>query len=79
MAVDKQTDNIELLKQSPLSIQDGMTLLRPDGSPVPKHWSVFKEGELIEVKGSTFKVAYINESSVTLEPANLLIKEPDNE
>lgn len=43
-------------------------LIRPDGSPVPKHWSVFKVGELVVIKDSTFRVAYIGESNILFEP-----------
>lgn len=43
-------------------------LLRPDGTPVPEHWKVYSVGELVEVKGYTFKVAYIGESTLLLEP-----------
>lgn len=43
-------------------------LLRPDGSPVPIHWSVFKIGELVTIKDYTFRVAYIGESNILFEP-----------
>jgi hypothetical protein len=43
-------------------------LLRPDGTPVPKHWAVFKVGELVTLKDNTFKVAYMNEGTMVLEP-----------
>jgi hypothetical protein len=43
-------------------------LLRPDGSPVPKHWSVFKIGELVTIKDYTFRVAYVGESNILFEP-----------
>ena len=43
-------------------------LLRPDGSPVPIHWSVFKVGELVTIKDYTFRVAYIGESNILFEP-----------
>ena len=46
-------------------------LLRPDGTPVPKHWSVFQVGEQVVVKDYTFKVAYIGESTLLLEPVGL--------
>jgi hypothetical protein len=44
------------------------TLLRPDGTPVPKHWSVFRVGENVVIKEYTFKVAYIGESNILFEP-----------
>lgn len=44
------------------------TLLRPDGSPCPKHWSVFQVGEDVVIKDYTFKVAYIGETAILFEP-----------
>ena len=44
-------------------------LLRPNGEPVPAHWTIFQLGELVELKGHTFRVAYFNENTVLLEPA----------
>jgi len=43
-------------------------LVRPDGSPVPKSWTVFSIDELVEIKGYTFKVAHIGESHILFEP-----------
>lgn len=43
-------------------------LVRPDGTPVPKHWTTFKVGELVVIKGYTFEVAYIGESVILFEP-----------
>jgi hypothetical protein len=54
----------------------GSGLLRPDGSPVPKTWTVFSLGELVEIKGYTFKVAYIGETSILFEPIGIPILEP---
>jgi len=51
-------------------------LLRPDGSPVPKTWTVFSLGELVEIKGYTFRVAYIGETSILFEPIGIPILEP---
>lgn len=48
-------------------------LVRPDGSPVPKHWSVFKVGEEIVIKNYTFKVAYIGETAILFEPVGPVI------
>jgi len=48
--------------------QQRSKLLRPDGSEVPKHWSVFNVGELVVIKDYTFKVAYINDGSILFEP-----------
>ena len=46
-------------------------LLRPDGSPVPKHWSKFAVGEDVVIKDYTFRVAYIGETSILFEPVGL--------
>jgi len=46
-------------------------LLRPDGTPVPKHWSVFRVGEKVVIKNYTFKVAYIGESNILFEPVGI--------
>jgi len=48
-------------------------LFRPNGKPVPGHWPIFKEGELIEIKNYTFKVAHIGESHMLLEPVGPII------
>lgn len=48
-------------------------LVRPDGSPVPQHWTVLTVGEHVEVKGYTFKVGYINETTLILEPVKTTI------
>ena len=43
-------------------------LVRPNGSPVPEYWSVFKVGEEITIKGHSFRVEYIGETSILFEP-----------
>lgn len=43
-------------------------LLRLDGTPAPSHWSVFTVGELVTIKDYTFRVAYIGETAILLEP-----------
>ncbi len=48
-------------------------ILRLDGSPVPKHWTILKQGELIDIKGYTFKIVYIGETSILLEPVSPVI------
>jgi hypothetical protein len=47
---------------------DPGTLFRPNGEPVPKHWSVFTAGEHVVIKNYTFKVAYVGETSILFEP-----------
>lgn len=48
-------------------------LYRPNGEPVPKHWSIFKDGEQVVLKDYTFKVAHIGESYMVLEPVGPVI------
>ena len=43
-------------------------LVRPDGSPVPKQWAVFRIGEKVVLKNYTFMIAGIGEHSLLLEP-----------
>ena len=50
-----------------------MALLRPDGSPVPKHWSIFTVGEQVVIKNYTFKVAYIGETAILFEPVGPIL------
>jgi hypothetical protein len=54
-------------------------LLRPNGEPVPKHWTVFRVGELVEIKGYTFKVGYVGESAVLFEPVGPIVVGQDLE
>lgn len=51
-------------------------LLRPDGSPVPQHWSVFRVGEQVVIKNYTFQVAYIGESNILFEPVGPVVLAP---
>jgi hypothetical protein len=51
-------------------------LIRPDGSPVPKHWSVFRVDELVVIKNYTFRVKYIGETAILFEPAGPVIAGP---
>lgn len=48
-------------------------IVRPDGSPVPRHWTVLTVGELVEVKGATLRVAHVGESHVLLEPVKATV------
>ena len=47
------------------------TLLRPNGEPVPQHWTQFQIGECVVIKNYTFKVAYIGETSILFEPVGI--------
>lgn len=55
----------------------GEVLIRPNGEPIPKHWSIFKVNEEVVIKNYTFKVAYINESTLVLEPVRPVLLNPD--
>lgn len=67
----------EQLKKSTEGLQEQVALLCPDGSPVPKHWSVFTVGELVVIKDYTFKVAYIGESAILFEPVRPTVISPE--
>lgn len=60
------------------SVEDSV-LVRPDGSPVPKHWSVFSVGELVVIKDYTFRVAYIGEKIILFEPVGLVLDKEDDD
>ena len=47
------------------------SLVRPDGTPVPEHWPIFKVDEEVVVKGYVFRVAYIGETTLLLEPVRM--------
>jgi hypothetical protein len=61
----------EVLEESPKKVSGN--LVRPDGTEVPKHWSIFTVGESVVIKNYTFKIAYIGESTLLLEPVGLPI------
>ena len=63
---DELAKKLGELQKSPL-------LLRPDGTPVPKHWTQFKLGEHVVIKDYTFCVAYIGESAILFEPVGPLV------
>jgi hypothetical protein len=70
--MNPKTNNFEPLTEVAMKAASNalepFQLLRPDGSPVPKTWSVFQVGESVVIKGYTFKVAYIGESNILFEP-----------
>lgn len=45
------------------------SLLRPNGEPVPQHWTQFRDGETVVIKNYTFRVKAIGETYILLEPA----------
>lgn len=48
-------------------------LIRPNGKPVPKHWTILKVDQKVIVENYTFKVAHIGESYLILEPVGPII------
>ena len=50
-------------------------LQRPDGTPVPGHWSIISIGQHVAVEGYAFQVTYVGESIVLLEPVGPVIPE----
>ena len=51
------------------------TLLRPNGEPVPQHWTIFTQGQNVVVNNYTFKIAHMNESCIILEPISAILDE----
>jgi hypothetical protein len=47
-------------------LQASVGLLRPNGEPVPPHWTQFQVGECVVIKNYTFKVAYIGETAILI-------------
>lgn len=45
-------------------------LVRPNGEPVPEHWSIFTVDELYEINGYTFRCKYIGKTSILFEPVS---------
>ena len=72
-------ENLEAIR----AIKDAMghptTLVRPDGSPVPQHWTTFVVDEHVAIKGYTFKVAYVGETSILFEPVGPVVVSGDGE
>ncbi len=67
--MNPDTNELERLRRSPILKDGGVpVLVRKDGSVVPRHWAIFAVGEEIVVKGYTFRVAYLNEGAIMLEP-----------
>jgi hypothetical protein len=68
----------EFDKLGAIESMESAHLLRPNGEPVPKHWSVFKVGEDIVIKNYTFRVAYIGETSILFEPVGPVVVNHDD-
>jgi hypothetical protein len=65
--------------QRDLAKQRPPTLLRPNGEPVPEHWSVFTVDEDVVIKNYTFRIKYIGETSILLEPVGPVLVESNDE
>ena len=65
--MNADTKKLEQLTPS-ISTKGETTLLRPDGSKVPSHWTIFTKDELVTVKDHTFRIAHLGESYLVLEP-----------
>lgn len=66
-------DEMEQLQQHNAELEQVFlqrTLVRPDGTPVPKHWSTFQVGENYVINNYTFKCQYIGETSILFEPVS---------
>jgi len=66
--MNPETNRFETLDMTWRAMQERSQLVRPNGQPVPPHWPVFSVGELVTLKDYTFRVAYINEGTLLLEP-----------
>jgi len=60
------------------TIENYACLLRPNGEPVPSHWTQFCLDELVEIKGYTFRVKYIGETSILFEPVGPIVVKKEN-
>ena len=47
------------------------SLIKPNGTPVPRHTALFKVGEHVVAKDQTFRVAHVNDCTLVLEPVGL--------
>lgn len=65
--ITKESNQLEKMYKE-MSVQ----LIRPNGEPVPQHWTQFQVGECVVIKNYTFKVAYIGETSILFEPVGIV-------
>ena len=70
--MNPETNKFEMLLRMENDDTVGM-LLRPNGEPVPKNWTLFSEGEHVNIKDFTFEVAHIGETYLVLEPIGPII------
>lgn len=78
LSASSDSDKSELAQFPPSGVLRDVNFdsLRPNGKPVPKHWTQFQVGELVTIKDYTFKVAYIGETAILLEPVGVLERAP---
>ncbi len=76
---ERRTDSLQELRDQIAELNNDPVLLRPDGTKVPKHWSVFQVGENVVIKNYTFKVAYIGETAILFEPVGPVVVGEKNE
>lgn len=71
--MNPKTNEFENLNKLIKNISNETTslLVRPNGEPVPEHWSVFQVGEEVLLKNYKFKVGYINQKTLVLEPVGI--------
>lgn len=68
----ENTTTLELLNHIAQQ-QQSSSLLRPNGEPVPQHWTQFKIGEIITIKNYSFRVAYISETAILFKPVGPIV------
>ena len=67
---DPHSASVGILRQM---VQQQSSLLRPNGDPVPQHWTQFQIDEVVTIKNYSFRVAYIGETAILFEPLGPVI------
>lgn len=63
----------------PFHVRPFIPIFTKDYEELPELKGMFAKGERVVVKGRTFKVVYLSNESVTLEPVSLEIKGVESE
>ena len=66
-----QEEQTKALERQFNLLQAQAGLVRPDGTPVPLHWTVLSVGQHVVVENYTFEVAHIGESHLLLTPVGV--------
>ncbi len=75
-ALDELQHNAERLG---VAKAETLGLIRPDGTPVPEHWSTYTVDEEVIVKNYRWRVAHIGEKHLLLEPLGpVLVGDPQS-